>query len=111
MPSCVAGVGFSLPGVKNLSSLDSAFSVSSTSSDTKNDTKGVHTSHDMDPATRGLGIVADQEANVRENSASSRGVNPQPLPFSLRTCKPGKDLREENLQSKMTRVKLAPSAP
>ena len=107
MPSCVAGVSFSLPGVKKLSSPDSAFSVSSTSSDTK----GVHTNREMDPATRGLGIVADQEANVRENSASSRGVNPQPLPFSLRTCKPGKDLREENLQSKMTRVKLAPSAP
>ena len=68
MPSWVAGLGLSSPDANKLRSPDSAFSVSSTSSDTR---KMIHDG-ESGVATGGLQLVAALDS-LRDHSAPSRG--------------------------------------
>ena len=69
MPSWVAGVGLSSPDASKLRSPDSAFSVSSTSSDTR---KMAINESGSGMATEGLHVVATR-GSLRDDSAPSRG--------------------------------------
>ena len=70
MPSWVPGVGFSSPDASKLRSPDSAFSVSSTSSDTKRMAM-IESGSGM--AAEGLQVAATR-GSLRDDSAPSRGT-------------------------------------